>query len=163
DTADPQRIGIEAVDWCFAETARALITQPADDVYRVTEQGGGMEVRGRKDVFGVAEDIDAPIGVVHENVVVDAEVGVAGVFVLTADLNRAAIGEQCKGLAEPLCAPDRRVFAGSSGELRTLVGSNTRANHRLPEWLVHPLWIVAAQAGAPSGAEVFGSGVEQQF
>ena len=76
-------------------SAIVRIPKVSDDVDPGSDQGRRVKVRWRENLARIAEDFDAAISVVNEDVVVDAEVRVVVVFVLASDLNEAPVRKTC--------------------------------------------------------------------
>ena len=102
-----QRVHVQPVDRRLPITAGPHVPKGADHVDVVAEQGGSVKVRRREHGLRIAVDRNRPVTLVHEDIVVDAEVGVVEVLVLAADLHRAAVWQKGQRLAVPLRAPDR--------------------------------------------------------
>lgn len=141
DGFDGVGVDVEAVDGGLGRFSVFGVAEVADDVDEVADEGGGVEIGRREGFFGVAVDLEGCVGVVDEDVVVDAEVGVVAVFVFAGDLDDPTVGEEGDGLAEAVGTPDgvlgtagvAVVFEKTAGG----VGGATSADHFFPERFVH--------------------------
>src|SRR5262249_45943900 len=85
----------------------ALVSQSTNNVNEVSEERSSVKVGGRKRFWGISKNADRAVGIVDEDVVVNAEIRVIPVLVFTADLNDALVVQKREGLTESLGTPHR--------------------------------------------------------
>src|SRR5688572_1475919 len=103
----PKRADVQPVHGGLPVATRSMISKRSYHEDVVANQRGGVKVRGRKHGFRIAEHVKQSIEPLNDDVVVDAEVGIVVVLVLTSDLHDATIRQKGDRLPEPLRAPYR--------------------------------------------------------
>src|SRR5262249_4617110 len=97
----------ERVDGCVPGAAVGRVAEAPDDDDAVAGERGGVEVGRREHVARVAVDLGPAVRPEHDHVVVDVEVGVVKVLVLSADADEPAVGQSGAGHAHAVEGPDR--------------------------------------------------------
>ena len=98
------RLGVETQHGRGRVHAIFSVPERTDDPDRPAHQRRGVEVGRREDLAGVRVDLDV-VGVAHDDVVVDAELGVVVVLVLAGDRDASPVGHGDDGHAEPPVRP----------------------------------------------------------
>ena len=86
DLLDGERAAIEPIDRRFSVASLLQIPQGPDDIDPVIDKRCGVEIGRRKHLFRIAENLELAVAVVHDGIVVDAEIRIVVVLVLAGDL-----------------------------------------------------------------------------
>ena len=136
-----------------------LITQSADHMDVSADQRRAVEIRGREHRCGIAIDRHFARSINDHNIVVDMEIRIIVILVLSTDMDPAAVRHQRDGLTVSLKAPCRSVFerTACTVPVNGLVSADLRSHQPSPYRIIHPGGIVGTLAGRSPIIE-FGTG-----
>jgi len=124
------------------------VTDRSDNDDTVSNERRAMKV-GRWEVpLRIAEDLELAVEMMNDDVVVDAEIRIVTVLMLTSDLNETSIGQRRQGLPKTLGAPNRpfRIETFQMEVLGGEVAASAQTHHGVPERNVHQVRVARTEA-----------------
>ena len=104
---DAEAAEIESHDGRCAGPSLLREAEAANNHDAVAHQSGRVKIRGREDFGRISKNIDPPVRVKDNYIVVDVEIRVVVVLMLTSDQHSATTGQFGCALAKSIKAPSR--------------------------------------------------------